>query len=108
MKVTGSGAGPADRAGDIGGAGKAGGVGAGSEKRRPGKSEEAGSDSSEKVAISSRARDIAKAKEAVGSGGDVDEAKVAKFRAAIQNGSYKVDADKVADKMVDEHLHTLF
>jgi anti-sigma28 factor (negative regulator of flagellin synthesis) len=26
------------------------------------------------------------------------------LKAAIEGGSYKVDADKVADKLVDEHL----
>ena len=39
---------------------------------------------------------------------DVNEEKVARLKAAIQNGSYKVDAEKIADKMVDEHIGTIF
>lgn len=63
---------------------------------------------SEKVSISNRARDVAKAKELASSAPDVNDAKVAELKAAIQNGTYKVDSKKVADKMVDEHLQTMF
>lgn len=60
---------------------------------------------SAEVALSPRARDIKKAKEvAMKSSPDVDEAKVAKFQSLIDSGAYKIDAKKVADKMVDEHL----
>lgn len=102
MKVTGSGPSSADKARET----TRGTIGT-SEKRRSGRTEEADSGYSEKVAISSRAKDAAKAMEAARSAPDIDEAKVAKFKAAIQNGSYKVDADKVADRMFDEHLATL-
>ena len=66
------------------------------------------SDSDDKVEISERAkvnvRDTAKAKELAKAAPDVDEAKVAKLKAAIKNGSYKVDEDAIADRMVDDHL----
>lgn len=60
---------------------------------------------SAEVALSDRAKNIQKAREiAKNSAPDVDEAKVAKFQKLIDNGQYKVDAKKVADKLVDENL----
>ena len=105
-KISGQGPSSSDRTRDTGSAGA---VSGGKEKRRPGKTEDAGSgEVTEKVAISGRAKDIAKAMEAANSSPDIDEAKVARFKSAIQNGSYKVDPDKVADRMVDEHLANMF
>lgn len=103
MKITNTGPGSVDRSGGAGGVAPAKG-----EKRSPGRAEQAQSDISEKVAISGRARDISKAREAASSAPDVNDAKIAKLKAAIQNGTYKVDAEKVADRLVDEHLSTAF
>ncbi|MGE0633294.1 MAG: flagellar biosynthesis anti-sigma factor FlgM [Pseudobdellovibrionaceae bacterium] len=62
-------------------------------------------ESASKLNFSNRAQDIKKAKELASKGlNDVDEAKVAKFQKLIDEGKYKVDADAIADKMVDEHL----
>lgn len=57
-----------------------------------------------KVDLSSRAQDMKKIKAAAMAAPDVDEAKVAKFQKMIDEGTYKVDAEALADKMVDEHL----
>ncbi len=63
---------------------------------------------SSRVDLSSRAQDIKKAKDIASNGiGSVDEAKVAKFQALIDSGKYKVDAKRVADKLVDEQLSNL-
>lgn len=102
MRVDGTGPGSVERSRDSGGTE---GVSSGHKRHR---AREADGENGDKVAISGRARDIAKAREAVGSASDVDEAKVAKLRAAIQSGAYNVDNDKVADRLVEEHLHTLF
>lgn len=60
---------------------------------------------STEVAMSSRARDLQKAKDiAMKSSPDVDEAKVAKYQKLIDGGNYKVDAQAVADRMLDEQL----
>lgn len=59
---------------------------------------------STKVELSSRAQDAKKIKELAMAAPDIDEAKVAKFRDMIDKGTYKVDAQAIADKMVDEHL----
>jgi negative regulator of flagellin synthesis FlgM len=59
---------------------------------------------SAKVQLSERMKQINKAKEIVASTPDVDEAKVAKFRALIDQGKYNVDAEKVADRLVDESI----
>lgn len=56
-----------------------------------------------KINVSSEARNIAKAKN-IASNQGVDEAKIARLQKAIDSGTYKVEADKVADKLVDEHL----
>lgn len=57
------------------------------------------------VKLSERAQDMKKIREAVNNTPDVDEAKIAKFRAMIAKGEYKPDARKVADKMVDEFAY---
>lgn len=62
---------------------------------------------SSKVELSPRAQDAKRIKEAAMAAPDVDEAKVAKFRALIDEGKYKVDAKDIADRMVDEHLETM-
>ncbi len=105
-KISGQGPSTADRARDTGSAGA---VSGGRGKHHTGKGEEAAADEGhEKVAISGRGKEIARVMDAANSSPEIDEAKVARFKAAIQNGSYKVDADKVADRMVDEHLATMF
>ena len=62
---------------------------------------------SSKVELSPRAQDAKRIKEAAMAAPDVDEAKVAKFRALIDEGKYKVDAKDIADRMVDAHLETM-
>lgn len=59
--------------------------------------------SASKINVSDRAQAMQKAK-AIASDDSVDEAKVARFQALIDSGKYKVDAEKVADKLVDDHL----
>ena len=61
---------------------------------------------SSRVAVSSKAQAMAKAKE-IASNQDVDEARIAKLQSMIDAGKYKVDAKAVADSMVDEHLKTM-
>src|SRR5262249_17307211 len=56
-----------------------------------------------KVDVSERAQMMQKAKDIAGDS-TVDEAKVARFQKLIDEGKYKVDSDKVADRLVDEHL----
>ncbi len=57
------------------------------------------------VNVSPRAKNIQKATE-IAKQNNVDEAKVARLQAMIDKGEYKIDADKIADKLVDEHLMT--
>jgi negative regulator of flagellin synthesis FlgM len=64
-----------------------------------------GETGSAKVKLSERATDMKKIKGIVDDQPDVDEAKIAKFKSLIASGKYKVDAEKVADKMVDEHAY---
>ncbi len=56
-----------------------------------------------KINVSSQARQINKAKE-IASQDTVDEAKIARLQKMIESGDYKVDAEAVADKLVNEHL----
>lgn len=59
---------------------------------------------SAKVDVSDHAHRMQKATELAKSGlNDVDEAKVARLQKMIDEGSYKVDAEAVADRLVDEH-----
>lgn len=61
---------------------------------------------SSRVDVSPRAQEAKRIKEIATAAPDVDEAKVAKFRKMIDEGTYKVDAKAIADKMVDEHIET--
>jgi flagellar biosynthesis anti-sigma factor FlgM len=55
------------------------------------------------VNVSERAQMMQKAKD-IASADTIDEAKVARLQKLIDDGKYKVDADKIADRLVDEHL----
>jgi len=57
-----------------------------------------------KVDLSPRAQDMKKAKEAAHAAPDINEEKVARLQKMIDEGKYKVDAEDIADKMVDEHI----
>ena len=59
---------------------------------------------STKVELSAKAQDAKRIKELAMAAPDVDEAKVAKFRDMIDKGTYKIDAEAIADRMVDDHL----
>ncbi|MBU6152692.1 MAG: flagellar biosynthesis anti-sigma factor FlgM [Bdellovibrionales bacterium] len=54
--------------------------------------------------ISVKARDMAKAKQVAGEAPDLREAKIAELREKIQNKTYNVSADAIADRLVDDHL----
>jgi negative regulator of flagellin synthesis FlgM len=56
-----------------------------------------------KVDVSERAQMMQKAKD-IASESSVDEAKVARLQKMIDEGKYSVDADKIADRLVDEHM----
>lgn len=63
-------------------------------------------DAASRVDVSEQAQQAKKIKEIAMSVPDVDSEKVARFRKMIDDGTYKVDARAVADRMVDEHLET--
>jgi negative regulator of flagellin synthesis FlgM len=54
--------------------------------------------------ISEKGKEFAKAKAVANEAPDVREDKIAALKARIAEGKYKVDADAIADRMVDEHL----
>ncbi|MCB0377987.1 MAG: flagellar biosynthesis anti-sigma factor FlgM [Bdellovibrionales bacterium] len=58
---------------------------------------------SAQVNLSDRAQQIKRATD-IASNDSVDEAKIAKFQKLIDSGKYNIDAEKIADKLVDEHL----
>jgi negative regulator of flagellin synthesis FlgM len=62
----------------------------------------------EKVDLSTKAKDIQQAKNAVNQLPDVREAKVQEVKTQVDKGAYKVDAGKVADKMVNESIINIF
>lgn len=57
------------------------------------------------VNVSPRAKNIQKATE-IAKQNNVDEAKVARLQKMIDAGEYKVDADAVAERLLNEHLMT--
>ncbi len=58
----------------------------------------------DRVELSPQAQELRAAQEAIKQMGDVDEEKVAKIKAQIKAGTYKVDAEKAAGKMLAESL----
>jgi negative regulator of flagellin synthesis FlgM len=62
---------------------------------KEGGAEEAGS-----VAITGTARQLAELEQALASQPAVDEARVASIRAAIEQGSYTVSPDRIADQLL--------
>ena len=59
-----------------------------------------------KPEISARGKDIAHASAIASAAPDVREDKIAELKKRIAEGSYKVDANAVADRLVNEHLAT--
>lgn len=59
---------------------------------------------SARVELSPQAQQIRKAKELATPSNDIDEAKVARLQALIDSGKYKVDADAIAERLLDEQL----
>lgn len=58
---------------------------------------------SAQVDFSPRAQDIRKAKELATPNDSIDEAKVARLQKLIDEGKYKVNAEAIADRLLDEH-----
>lgn len=65
---------------------------------------ESKSNGSANTEISSRAKEMASAKQVATDAPDVREAKIAALREQIANKKYNVSADAIADKLVDDHL----
>jgi negative regulator of flagellin synthesis FlgM len=62
----------------------------------------------EKVNLSSRAKDIQQVRQILDQTPDLREDKVLDLKRQIDNGSYVVNAEKVAEKIVGESLIDLF
>ncbi len=58
----------------------------------------------DRVELSARAKELQAARDAIQKMDDVDHAKVARIKAQIEAGTYEVDADKIAGKMIEESL----
>jgi len=105
MRVNGTGQGSTERSRETGKTDRAG---ESSSKKSKTRTASIDAGDSTKVAISGKGKEAAKAKEIANATADIDEAKVARLKAQIQNGTYKVDAERLADRMVDEHMLTSF
>jgi negative regulator of flagellin synthesis FlgM len=56
------------------------------------------------VVISDAAKRVHEARKQLDALPDIREEKVSQLRSQIQNGTYEIDADKIADKMITESL----
>lgn len=107
MKVNGTGPSSTDGSRNMGGVGGTAGVTTTQDTRgksKSTKSSRAAIASSDNVSISTKAREAKMAKDIAKAAPDEDAEKIAKLKSAIQAGSYKIDAEKIADRLVDEHL----
>jgi flagellar biosynthesis anti-sigma factor FlgM len=68
------------------------------------KSDRAPIEGSSKTEISSRAKEMAQAKDVAAAAPETREEKIAALKARIAAGRYEVDNEAVADRMVDDHL----
>ena len=59
------------------------------------------------VELSSRAKDVSKARAEVDRAPDIRTERVESLKEKVNSGEYKVDPDKVAQKIVDEYLPDL-
>jgi|APCry1669190691_1035309.scaffolds.fasta_scaffold01221_4 negative regulator of flagellin synthesis FlgM len=64
------------------------------------------SDKKGNVEISSRAKELAQAKELASSAPDVRVDRVAQLKKQIAEGNYHVSSEDIADRMVEDHLRT--
>ncbi|WP_166251323.1 flagellar biosynthesis anti-sigma factor FlgM [Marinobacter salicampi] len=55
----------------------------------------------ENVSLSAQAKDLKQIEQQLASYPEVDDARVEEIKAALADGSYKVDAEKLAQKMLD-------
>ncbi|PKN77287.1 MAG: flagellar biosynthesis anti-sigma factor FlgM [Deltaproteobacteria bacterium HGW-Deltaproteobacteria-10] len=62
----------------------------------------------EKVDLSTQAKDIQLAKNALSQLSDVREQKVQEIKSQVDNGKYNVSGEKIAGKMVEESIVDLF
>lgn len=85
------------------GAKRAGRSGSAAEPRKADRASGTPVESGARAEISARAREFAKAKEAASSAPDVREERVAELKRRIASGTYEVDADAVADRMIKDH-----
>jgi negative regulator of flagellin synthesis FlgM len=58
----------------------------------------------DRVELSAQARELQAAREAIAKMDSVDHEKIARIKAQIAAGTYKVDAAKIASKMIEESL----
>ncbi|MBW7469658.1 flagellar biosynthesis anti-sigma factor FlgM [Marinobacter sp. F4218] len=53
------------------------------------------------VSLSSQAKDLKQLEQKLGDYPEMDDDRIAEIRSALENGTYKVDAEKLAQKMLD-------
>jgi hypothetical protein len=63
-----------------------------------------GGSSGARAEISPKAREFSQAKAVASQAPDIREDRVADLKKRISEGSYRIDEDAIADRMVDEHL----
>lgn len=104
MKVSNSKVGPSQGKLDAGKTGKAG-AADGLKKDMKSQSVLGGKEAKDgsKVDVSERAQLMQRAKD-IASNNSVDEAKVARLQKMIDEGKYEVDSEKIADRLMDEHM----
>jgi negative regulator of flagellin synthesis FlgM len=72
--------------------------------KRATRTEASSTTDSAKPEISARAREFAHAKGVASKAPDVREEKIAELKRRIAEGKYSVDGEKIADRMVNDHM----
>ncbi len=55
----------------------------------------------ESVSLSSQAKNLKQLEQKLGDYPEMDDERIAEIRSALENGTYKIDAEKLAQKMLD-------
>jgi negative regulator of flagellin synthesis FlgM len=62
----------------------------------------------EKVDLSTRSKDLLQIKKAVSQLPEIREEKIQELKTQIEQGTYKINGDKIAEKMIGESLIDIF
>lgn len=103
MRVNQSGNNPVQKS-EVSGAKRSNQAASTQESQKAARAYQGGAADGAKAEISAKGKEFAKAKAVASETPDVREEKIAELKRRIAAGTYKVDAEAISERMVDDHL----